>query len=154
MTLRETRPRPGAPALQRTTMGCSSATFRGTWTNRPSAEWLRANWANLSFSGRFGAPSMSSALEQLRPIAQDVGERVHDHAGGARSFRQATCHDAVLGHLDERSRPLRNDIAHLWSVTRLCVRLDLRPARRPQVAVQREERVWLDGQLGIELVAC
>src|SRR5689334_21600796 len=59
----------------------------------------------------------------------------------------------ALRDLDKCGCSLRDDLADLRSIARLLIRLDLRPARLSKVDVQREERVWLDGKVGIELVA-
>ena len=55
--------------------------------------------------------------QQLRPLLQDVGERVDHDAGVARLGGKCPRHDLVLGDLDQRGRALRDCLRDLGRVT-------------------------------------
>ncbi len=144
--MRDTKPRPASPHPQRTTTGCSRTTLRGTWRTDSDAEVTARELRELVVRGQALA-THEGLSEQLRPLSQDVGKGVKYNAGLTRLVGQGAGNDSTFGDLDERGGAFRHDLTDMRRVPALEVGLDVLPFRGPQVDVQREEVVRLDGQL-------
>ena len=148
-TVRLTRPKPGAPLLQRSTMGRSMVTPSGTWMKTPSDERARATCPKASSAGSEPPPSMKGRTSSGRSRG-GVRKGADDEAGSPSLLREDAADQGALVHVDERRGTLRAAPSAPRSTRgrRGRVRLDGGEVDRPQVQVGDEELVGLGREVG------